>query len=50
MSCGLSTIKLNYSWIFNNTDMCIFLCFVDNNVELVKRKVSFEPKQENFKK
>ena len=45
--CGLSTIKLNYSWIFNN--MCIFFYFVDSNVELVKRKVSLVPKQERFK-
>jgi hypothetical protein len=30
--------------------MCIFLYFVDSNVELVKRKVSLVPKQEKFKK
>jgi len=30
--------------------MCIFLYFVESNVELAKRKVSLVPKQEKFKK
>ena len=28
--------------------MCTFLCFVDSNVELVKRKVSLVSKQKNY--
>jgi hypothetical protein len=29
--------------------MCIFLCSVESNVELVKRKVPLVPQQEKFK-